>query len=195
MQLVFHSGEPGIHTRPCPPPCSPSCTKHARLCPQRWGGGLQEVDVKSEKGDRDLPLFPILVELLRRRRERQQVQFATLDLDWTPEVHVFTDELGQPVDPKRDHAAWEELLVAAGVEDSRLHAARHSAGTMMIATGTDIRIVQELLGHARVTTTEGYTDVAMAVKRQAVERAVAAMMDGQLAALLQPNGATIRPPG
>jgi hypothetical protein len=50
--------------------------------------------------------------------------------------------------------------------------------------------VQAILGHARITTTQIYTDVATEVKREAVDRAMAALLDGNLAALLQRDGAT-----
>lgn len=178
------------HTRKCPPPCPPGCISHARLCPGRVGGGLVEVELKSEKSERRLPLPTALVELLRAHRERQQTQQRMLGIRWSDKGLVFANEWGTALDPKRDHRAWEELLRRAGLPDSRLHAARHTAGTMMLATGTDIRIVQEILGHSRITTTQIYTDVAQDVKRQAVDRAMAALMDGNLAALLQRDGAT-----
>lgn len=180
------------HTRPCPPLCPPGCAGHARHCPKRVDGGLVEVELKTEKSVRSLPLPPVVVELLRAHRERQQRQYEMLGVKWDGDGLVFTTEWGKPLDASRDHAAWEALLRRAGVADSRLHAARHSAGTMMVATGTDIRIVQELLGHTQITTTEIYVDVAADVKRQAVDRAVAAVMDGNLAALLQRDGATER---
>ncbi|MGW3895010.1 tyrosine-type recombinase/integrase [Micromonospora profundi] len=66
----------------------------------------------------------------------------------------------------------------AGVADAKLHAARHTAGTMMVASGTDTRIVQEILGHTQITTTQIYVDMAQKVKREAVDRAVSALMDG-----------------
>jgi site-specific recombinase XerD len=97
-----------------------------------------------------------------------------------------------PVDPRRDHEAWEQLLQRAGVKDGRLHAARHFAGTLMLGTGTDITVIQEVLGHADIRTARGYTEVALDLKRQAVERAAAALFDGQLASLLLPSGATSR---
>lgn len=172
------------HVRPCPKPCPPGCTKHASSCPQRHGGGLVEVDVKSAKGERDIPLPPLVVEQLRALRERQIRTAAEFGRRWDPKGYVFVGAQGQPVDPRRDHDAWEKLLQRAGVQDSRLHAARHSAATFLLATGTDSRVVQELLGHSRLTVTEGYMDVAKDLKRQAVDRIAATLMEGQLATLL-----------
>jgi hypothetical protein len=42
----------------------------------------------------------------------------------------------------------------------RLHDARHTVATLLIGQGVHIRVVQEILGHARVTTTERYAHVA-----------------------------------
>lgn len=172
------------HVRSCPKPCPPGCVRHAAACPQRHGGGLVEVDVKSEKGERDIPLPPVVVELLREVREAQIRLAAEQGRAWDPRGLVFADDRGRPMDPRRDWGDWKQLLAAAGVDDSRLHAARHTAATFLLASGTDSRVVQALLGHSRLSVTEGYMDVAADLKRQAVERIAATLMDGQLGALL-----------
>ncbi|XTZ17085.1 tyrosine-type recombinase/integrase [Micromonospora echinospora] len=181
------------HTRACPPLCRPGCTGHARRCPKKVGGGIQEVALKTEKSVRPLALPAILVELLRQHRERQQRQFRTLGLKWTPSELVFTSPWGKRIDAGQDHKAWEDLLRRAGVEDAKLHAARHTAGTMLIASGADISVVQEVLGHTQISTSRIYVDVAKKTQREAVDRAVSALLDGNLAALLQPKGATPSP--
>ncbi|WP_329249332.1 tyrosine-type recombinase/integrase [Actinoallomurus sp. NBC_01490] len=51
---------------------------------------------------------------------------------------------------------------SAGVREVRVHDTRHTTGTMLIEQEVNIRVVQEVLGHTRVTTTERYTHVAAA---------------------------------
>jgi integrase len=185
------------HKRSCPQPHKAGCTDHARWCPQRRDGGLVEQDVKSESGEREIPLTEPLPDLLRHARENQIRWAASRGLAWDPEGLVFTNDQGRPMDPKRDHEAWERLLKRAGVKDSRLHAARHDAATYMIAAGVDISVVQSILGHANISTTRAYVDVAQDIKRQAVEKISASLLDGQLAALLQgpkvPSQKVLRP--
>jgi len=62
--------------------------------------------------------------------------------------------------------------VAAGIERRITpHMLRHSAATALIEAGVDIRIVQRLLGHESITTTQLYTHVRDEVLRRVVTAA------------------------
>lgn len=173
--------------RGCPAPCPSDCTDHARLCPEKHGGGMVEVDTKSKTGRKaGIPLGAVLVEQLRAWREGQIQQCAEMGRPWDAEGLVFTSREGAPLDSRRDHEKWEALLVAAGVKDARLHAARHTAGSLMVASGTDISVVQEILRHVDIRTTRRYVDVANDLKREAVEKIAASLFDGALMDLLRP---------
>ncbi|MFF4122142.1 tyrosine-type recombinase/integrase [Microbispora rosea] len=88
---------------------------------------------------------------------------------------LFPTRRGRPMERSEDYKMWKALLKQAGVREARLHDARHTAGTLLVEQGVHIRVVQEILGHARVTTTERYTHVASPQVRDASERMGAAL--------------------
>jgi integrase len=163
--------------------CPPDCTGHATACPQRRGGGIVDVEVKSERSERPLPIPPLLAAALREHRERHRAVARTKPADWPLRDIVFLNAGGNRIDPRRDHELWEELLVRAGVPDAPLHAARHTAATQFLASGADVATVQELLGHSDIRVTRGYMDVAAEMKREAV--------DALENALVQQSSATV----
>ena len=59
---------------------------------------------------------------------------------------------------------------AIGIEDIHLHNTRHTAATYMLKSGIDIKVVQKILGHASVTTTEIYTDVLNEVIKKEMQK-------------------------
>lgn len=150
--------------------CDPrTCTGHARHCPTRRGGG---VEFRPRKGRRRLTLQcpPELLPILRAHRTEQARQRLLAGNRWQEHDLVFATPTGNPIDRTDDWREWHAVLQAAGVRPGRLHDARHTAGTLLIEQGVHLRVVQEILGHTRITTTERYTHVASPQVRDASER-------------------------
>jgi site-specific recombinase XerD len=68
---------------------------------------------------------------------------------------------GKPMTTRQLSRLFHEAADAAGIKKSvTLHALRHSFATHLLERGTDIRIIQALLGHDKLDTTARYTRVA-----------------------------------
>jgi len=83
---------------------------------------------------------------------------------------VFCSPLGAPIDPHEDWEEWHWLLAAAAVREARVHDARHTAGTLLLEQGIDIRVVQQILGHSQLSQTQRYTHVTAALTKDAAYR-------------------------
>lgn len=95
-------------------------------------------------------------------------QVATLVSDYIaqcphalpPEGPLFVGVRGGPLSPRIIQLVMEALRGALGLPESATpHALRHSFATHLLGRGADLRSVQELLGHASLSTTQGYTKI------------------------------------
>lgn len=83
---------------------------------------------------------------------------------------VFLNQRGRRLNPRSVRASLDRLLRAEGRPAVGPHALRHSFATHLLDNGADLRIVQELLGHESLATTQIYTHVSTERLRAVYER-------------------------
>jgi len=156
-------------------PCPKGCTAHARECPRRTGGGwhfTRRKGVKPGRGNAKLvlPVPGPLSALLRAHRRRQDIERLAAGPAWEDWDLVFCSPTGAPIDNHDDWDDWHALLGAADVREARVHDARHTAATLLLEQGIDIRVVQQILGHSQLSQTQRYTHVTTELTQDAADR-------------------------
>ncbi len=124
--------------------------------------GLRRIDlspgdvlVVTGKGNktRMVPVLPQVLELIN-------TYIARCPYDLSPSGALFLGAKGGPLSPRIVQLAMARLRGALGLPDSATpHALRHSFATHLLGRGGDLRAIQELLGHASLSTTQIYTGV------------------------------------
>jgi integrase/recombinase XerC len=102
---------------------------------------------------RMVPLLPQVAQMIAD-------YVALCPYDLPPGGVLFVGQKGGPLSPRIIQLAMERLRGALDLpETATPHALRHSFATHLLARGGDLRAIQELLGHASLSTTQIYTGV------------------------------------
>jgi integrase/recombinase XerD len=110
------------------------------------------------KGDKTR-LIPVGVKAVEGLERYLRLERPTLVARQT-KSYIFLSVRGHMLTRARIRTILEEIAAAAGLERSIYpHLMRHSFATHLLGNGADLRVIQELLGHADIATTEIYTHV------------------------------------
>jgi integrase/recombinase XerD len=135
-----------------------------------YGAGLRASEVCNlTTGDIDSDRMLIHVVQGKGRKDRKvMLSPGLLDLlrdywcEARPEGWMFPGKPKiNPISPRQLNRAFTSAKRMAGInKPATLHTLRHSFATHLLESGTDVQVIQVLLGHAKLTTTAQYTKVA-----------------------------------
>jgi integrase/recombinase XerD len=133
--------------------CGLRCGELLSLKPEHVDSNRKVLIIKQAKGkkDRIAPLSDKLIEILR-----------SYYVVYKPAVYLFEGmKSGEPYDARSLQNVIKSATAKAGIKKPvTLHWLRHSYATHLLEAGTDLRYIQEILGHSSSKTTEIYTHVS-----------------------------------
>jgi len=142
------------------------------------GGKLVWGRPKSKAGERVVDLDKDSVTVGRAHRARRKRERLAAGAKWQDSGRAFTRDDGSALNPDYITRRFKELAKEAGLPVIKLHAARHTAASLMFDAGIDVKIVQEVLGHSTSTITRDiYTHVRRQKHRDAAEKTMALLPD------------------
>ncbi|HEY0281735.1 MAG TPA: tyrosine recombinase XerC [Rhizomicrobium sp.] len=103
--------------------------------------------------ERSVPILPVV-------REAAERYVALIPFAGARDAPLFLSRRGKAMSAREAQALMQRLRSRLGLgERATPHALRHSFATHLLANGGDLRAVQELLGHASLSTTQTYTEI------------------------------------
>lgn len=143
--------------------------KHLMILKLCYGMGLRVseiVNLKIEHIDSDR--MQVLIENAKGKKDRyvNLPESILLELrqyfkEYKPKVYLFEGMMGGQFSKRSAQSVFKQAMRKANINKRvGIHSLRHSYATHLLESGTDIRFVQELLGHNSIKTTMLYTHVS-----------------------------------
>ncbi len=136
--------------------------------------GAKYYIAKSTKSgkSREVELPQIAMQYLKAERVRQMENRLAAGELWNNEWDlVFTDELGRHLRIDTFYRTFKKIAASIGRPDARPHDLRHTTATVAIASGADIKSVQDMMGHATAAfTLNVYAHTSDQMKKDTAQR-------------------------
>lgn len=146
---------------------------------KREGGRIVTADTKTLKSRRAVNIPTPVLDALERNRELQDVEKAELGEAWVESGFIFTTSIGTPIDPRNLYREFSQICERAGLGHWHPHELRHSAASLMLASGVKLQVVSEVLGHASIRMTADVYGHILDPDRQQAAAAMSQVLWGE----------------
>lgn len=131
---------------------------------------------KSRTSTRSLSLQPEIASYLKQLRHQQMVEQIAAGEKYIVSDYVCRLSNGTPMRPDYVSVTFRKMLIKHGLPRIRFHDLRHTNATLMLKKNVDLKVVQEMLGHSKLSTTADlYVHVDQEQKEEAAARVTAAL--------------------
>jgi integrase len=155
-------------------------------------------ELKTPRSRRSLALTPEILAKLRQHHTRQIERKMAAGPAWRDHGLIFASETGAPLDPENFSRGFAKLCSRAGLGRWHPHELRHSGASLMLAQGTPLHVVSEILGHASITITKDVYGHLVEGDRRAVAASMSQALfgpkPGAVAPSVAPTGTKKTPP-
>lgn len=118
---------------------------------------------------RTVTLNASCIELLKQLAQHHLLDEMRLGTAWAGEEWVFTQWNGAIMHPQTPSRQFDKFLKRHDIPHRKFHSLRHTSATLLLYNGTDLKTVQERLGHADFTTTNKYLHLVEQADSEAVD--------------------------
>lgn len=127
---------------------------------------------KTKKSTRILYIEEPILSMLKQLREKQIKTNMEVGDAFVDSGFVFTNDHGRMMHPRSIQDHFKRSIKKAGLPNLHFHCLRHTAASLMLYNGVDIKTMQEVLGHEEIQTTlDVYTHV-MENRKQEAQKAI-----------------------
>lgn len=128
-------------------------------------------DPKTETSNREIELPSTLLKLLQVERKRYLTNKLKMGEQFEDNDLVVCWDDGKCINPDTLSQKFRRLIERIGLKHIRLHDLRHTNATLMLEYGVNIKVAQQRLGHASISTTmDIYSHVTEKVEKEAADK-------------------------